>query len=403
MDPADRDGPDAVTVSATSPDPDRRDELAELRSLVALQQRQIDELRDRLDDVVAAAAARPAVHATADPTGATHHVAPDAAPQPDHRGAPDDIGPPDRRAFIRRAGTAAAGAVAATTAGAAIAAGPAAAANGDPIGPGLVTSGTSPATLWYTGASTPPGGGSILVVGDTSLAPAGGGPVAIFGWAARTTTTGVYGLSSAVGGVGVRGNVNASGAGIGLQGRGRSAALWLEPVAGNGPPAGRSTAGVAGMLDADDNGDVWACVATGTPGTWRKVAGPTSAGSLHVLDSTTRVYDSRPGNPPLGGIKTPLANNGQRTVDCKVGGAVPLGATAALVNVTVVNTSASGFLALFKGGIAWPGNSTINWNAPNTIIANSAVVALDSLAQLTARCSGSASTDFFVDVVGYYR
>jgi hypothetical protein len=64
-----------------------------------------------------------------------------------------------------------------------------------------------------------------------------------------------------------------------------------------------------GEIRRDTNNDLWACVGfsgIGTPGAWRRVAGPSTAGSLVVLPSPVRVYDSRPGLPPTGiGPKTP--------------------------------------------------------------------------------------------------
>src|SRR5690606_5733666 len=83
-----------------------------------------------------------------------------------------------------------------------------------------------------------------------------------------------------------------------------------------------------------------------------------------------RVYDSRAGNPPLDVAKGQLAN-GTRTINCLKGMMVvgsPL--RGVLANVTVVNSSASGFLALYRNGIAFPGTSSLNWFVANEIVAN---------------------------------
>ncbi len=150
-----------------------------------------------------------------------------------------------------------------------------------------------------------------------------------------------------------------------------------------------------------ENGTFQACIAQGTPGTLRILAGPNTAGSLHVLASTVRIYDSRPINPPFIGIKTPLAPTEERVVDAKQGGAAPAGATAVMVNLTVVSQSPSGFLSAFRNGVAWPGNSSVNWERQGQVIANSAVVAVDANAQFRVRAS--FATDVIIDVVGYYR
>ena len=67
----------------------------------------------------------------------------------------------------------------------------------------------------------------------------------------------------------------------------------------------------------DANGDLWFCVATGLPGTWRRISGSTSAGSFHVLPAPARIYDSRPGSLPAVGSKTKLTNTA-RTLSCNV-------------------------------------------------------------------------------------
>ncbi|MEZ5144832.1 MAG: hypothetical protein R2726_20300 [Acidimicrobiales bacterium] len=117
----------------------------------------------------------------------------------------------------------------------------------------------------------------------------------------------------------------------------------------------------------------------------------------------TRIYDSRPGNPPLNVTKGPLSN-GTRVIDCLTGmlpglGPLPRGV---LVNLTVVNTSASGFLALYQNGISFPNTSSVNWFAPNEIVANTTYTAIDTSGQAVALVPASSSTDFFIDRVGLY-
>jgi hypothetical protein len=125
--------------------------------------------------------------------------------------------------------------------------------------------------------------------------------------------------------------------------------------------------------------------------------------TLVTLNLPERVYDSRVGNPPLGVTKGKLTNGATRVVDCTEGGAVPgANVKAVLVNLTVTGTNAAGFLALFRTGIAWPGNSSINWDHVNQTSGNMALVATDTLSRITAYCALGASTDFIVDVLGYY-
>ena len=120
--------------------------------------------------------------------------------------------------------------------------------------------------------------------------------------------------------------------------------------------------------------------------------------SLVILPQSIRIYDSRPGQEPSTGPKGALGENAARRLLATA--AVPAGARAALVNLTVVETSPSGFLALFRGDQAWPGNSTINWDHAQQVIANTTVVPLDALGRFWARAR--TSTHFLVDVIGYY-
>ncbi|MFN8038414.1 MAG: hypothetical protein U0Q07_04295 [Acidimicrobiales bacterium] len=115
----------------------------------------------------------------------------------------------------------------------------------------------------------------------------------------------------------------------------------------------------------------------------------------------TRVYDSRAGNPPLGVTKGPLSN-GTRVINVLNGLSLPVTPKGVLTNTTVVNTSASGFISLFKNGITWPGTSSINWFTANEIVANTAYTDVDTSGNAVAKVPANSSTDFFIDVVGYY-
>lgn len=318
-------------------------------------------------------------------------------------------GTTDRRGFVRAAAAAAAGAV---VGGAWLAdAAPAAAADGGPLVIGSSSnSGTQATGLAVIGTAAAYGVG----VTDNGLASLTGFPAVLGHARSQNFFIGVLGLAElastgvegrAVNGIGVVGSsVGGTGVsafstnGIGVLATGGRAALRLNAI-GTAPPS-RSDAHFAGEIESDQNNDLWYCAASGSPGTWRKLAGPGTAGALQVLASTQRVYDSRPGFNPPGGTKGPLGTGQERPVDCKVGSAVPAGAVAVLANVTIVSASSRGFLAAFKNGIAWPGNSTINWDHFDQVAANSAVIALDTSAQFRVRASNP--THYIVDVIGSY-
>ena len=124
------------------------------------------------------------------------------------------------------------------------------------------------------------------------------------------------------------------------------------------------------------------------------------AGSASVVQ--VRAHDSRISAGPL-------ASRAERTISLATGlvggvptAAVPAGSTAATVRVTITGTTLSGFLAVFKAGIAWPGNSNLNWFASGQTFAVTTVSAVNASSQLTVRAGGGGSTQLIIDVIGYY-
>jgi hypothetical protein len=186
---------------------------------------------------------------------------------------------------------------------------------------------------------------------------------------------------------------------VGVRAMGGRAPLLLAPQ--GSAPRTRSDAHVVGELVEDSGGSLWLCTTAGSPGTWRKLAGPATAGALHVLGTPVRAYDSRAGQAPLGVVKGALGAGATRALDMSVGGAVPAGATAVLVNLTVVNTSPGGFLSAYRTGAAAPSTSSINWDHAGAVLGNNATVGVNTARSLTVRC-GSGSTHLVVDVLGYY-
>jgi hypothetical protein len=195
--------------------------------------------------------------------------------------------------------------------------------------------------------------------------------------------------------------------GVGLVARGGVGSLMI----GGGvdgpqpPPALRDTAAEAGLVDIDVNGDVWLCVATGTPGVWRKVAGMTSAGAFHPI-APARVYDSRlsaagvlaPNTNRVISVAAGIAAGGATATDV-----VPPGATAIAFNLTAASPSGPNFLSVVPGDQAGFSTSTVNFPG-GFDCANGSVVGLDDNRQIRLFCGDqSGGTHAIVDVTGYYR
>jgi hypothetical protein len=173
------------------------------------------------------------------------------------------------------------------------------------------------------------------------------------------------------------------------------------------PPLQRTDAHVVGEIDNVD-GDLWMCVANGTPGTWKKITGTGVAGAFHAI-SPSRVYDSRSAAPSPGA----LASGANRLVSVAdkrdlgtgavtVANVVPAGATAISVNLTVANTVNTGFLAVNEGGNTVVAASAINWSSSGQAIANGIIVPVNATRQVTVIAGGGGTTDFILDVSGYY-
>ena len=123
----------------------------------------------------------------------------------------------------------------------------------------------------------------------------------------------------------------------------------------------------------------------------------------------TRVYDSREAEPAPGALST-----GQtRTISVADGRAisggavtvpnlVPPGATAIAYNFTVTNTAGAGFLTLNPGGNTTVTSSAINWSAAGQILTTGGLVSINPNREVTVIAGGPGSTDFLLDVVGYY-
>jgi hypothetical protein len=107
------------------------------------------------------------------------------------------------------------------------------------------------------------------------------------------------------------------------------------------------------------------------------------------LAKITRVLDTR----TTGGK---LAPGEERIVTL----GVPVGARAGVINLTVTETEAAGFVSVFPSDTTWPGNSSINWSSANQNLANGVICTVDATGRITLR-GGVNKTHVVIDVQGY--
>ena len=77
--------------------------------------------------------------------------------------------------------------------------------------------------------------------------------------------------------------------------------------------------------------------------------------------------------------------------------------SAIAYNVTVTRTTGQGFLSVNPGDATAVTSSSINWFGESQDIANGLIVALDGSRQIKVFGGGGGSTDFVIDVTGYFR
>jgi hypothetical protein len=159
--------------------------------------------------------------------------------------------------------------------------------------------------------------------------------------------------------------------------------------------------------------------------------GLNSAGAFYALPSPLRAYDSRTVTGTGGTTGTTstttgttstttgtgttstgskLTTNEVRTIDLSMGRdgtgqmqvAVPAGASAVQITLTITETDATGgFVTAYPSALAQrPATSSINWKTANMDLATTLTIALD--ARGTIKLSGFGSTHVIVDVLGFY-
>jgi FtsP/CotA-like multicopper oxidase with cupredoxin domain len=122
--------------------------------------------------------------------------------------------------------------------------------------------------------------------------------------------------------------------------------------------------------------------------------------SFHTL-APCRIADTRNPAGPQGGPA--LAAGASRTFAVSGVCAIPPTAKAVAVNLTVVLPTAGGYLTVYPAGTPLPLASTLNFR-PGIVRANNAVLPLSAGGQITVFCGmGSGSTDFLLDVTGWFE
>lgn len=131
--------------------------------------------------------------------------------------------------------------------------------------------------------------------------------------------------------------------------------------------------------------------------------GTSLSGTTQLLAEPVRAYDSREvtqGPVVQGETRVISLASGKNGAGSTVI-AVPPGATAAMIRITVVDTVNAGFLKVYSNALAvQPATSAANWSETGAIIGADATVAIDGEAKVKVT-AGVNATDVVIDVVGY--
>ncbi len=143
-------------------------------------------------------------------------------------------------------------------------------------------------------------------------------------------------------------------------------------------------------------------------------AGGSGSGLYNPLPSPARLCDTRAANPSglVGGdaqcngvanAGTRLAAGATHSVQVATNNSIPQGATAAVLNVTVVNPAASGYLTVFPGGATQPNTANVNY-AAGQVTGNRVIVPLSTTGATAGQIAvySKSAADVVVDVSGYY-
>jgi hypothetical protein len=279
---------------------------------------------------------------------------------------------------------------------------------------------TLPTIIDFTPASTPTEGPSAFSAGGYVPPSNSPFPAGVGGYGDSTIPNGIHGSTTAPAGFGVVA-ANLSPAAAADTDPVPTAQAVASPngahmllLAGSvaGPAAGKH---VAGEVYVDKDGTLWFTVPAPTTTDadavrFVKLAGTPSAGSFHAIDPQ-RVYDSRQPGYTEKGVLAPNTDRVVKVADGRsedgttvtVADAVPTGATAVQLNLTAANMTGPNFLSVTAGDKTETTTSLLNWGPGEIQIANSITVPVDADRQIRVYCGNqTGSTDFIVDIFGYY-
>lgn len=260
-------------------------------------------------------------------------------------------------------------------------------------------------TALALGQASPAGAadGDPILAGESNAATLatfldGGGAIS----GAFTVTSNVTGI----GGVEAQGNEHAD---IKLSGTGRLG--QAAGSTGNVEPAhgiGTSIAGTLHEIVRSDTGVIWASTGTGTGenSLWKRINSPrfdNPNGSGNAF-APFRLIDTRVGVDGVIVVNAKMNSNTTYTYDLDALTQLAPGIVGVFGNITVLNSSYTGFVKLFPGGAAIPPVSNVNFST-GQLVGNFFQVGLSNTGTLSVRPGDAAggTVDVIIDIFGYVQ
>jgi hypothetical protein len=281
---------------------------------------------------------------------------------------------------------------------------PAAAATGDPLrlGQGVGGDANTPSTQLKV-TSLAPSARSIFAVSDGPEPPTSAAKSAIAGVASgnANVNVGVSASSTVNGGSGVAAYGTNGAAAITAISSSVHLKLSGPGTFGAGMPSTATllaTQNLPGSITLDATNNLWMAVEyNGSSTSYRKLTGPDTAGSLHVIDPL-RVYDSR--------AVSILAAGSSRVVPVTgvvvASRSVPAGARAIVATLTLTGTQNTGFMTITAGDVGSTSSSSINWFGSGQDLATTVVSKLDGSGRAKLFNNSGNASHFILDITGYY-
>ncbi|MEJ7800490.1 MAG: hypothetical protein WKF60_08230 [Ilumatobacter sp.] len=234
-------------------------------------------------------------------------------------------------------------------------------------------------------------GGGHAVAGETpAMVPAAPGSTTMVPNTNKVAAT--WGKHFAAG-AGI-GGISINGYGGEFVGGKASVRLIPNDAAAGGPPA--DAMHMVGELFVDGSGELYYNTADGA--NFTKLNGQ---GGTVLLSDIQRAYDSREEFAmPANTNKGRHAAGETRTIDLTEFTDFPAGASGAIINVTVADTSGNGFALVFNAtSTTTPLGSSVNWVGSGEFVANGITVATSSDGKV--KVYTLQATEVVIDVVGY--